>query len=89
MEIHESGSPARQGGLSYMAERIAMHRVVESMLPGGERICFDPYAVRFVNPDTMLFMAKHHAEARVLKRGKKSHLRSDPKFYQNICDLAN
>jgi methyltransferase (TIGR00027 family) len=36
-----------------MAEGIAIHRFVESAKPESERICYDPYAVRFLSPETM------------------------------------
>lgn len=32
-----------------MAESIALHRALESEKPEAERICYDPYAVRFVD----------------------------------------
>jgi methyltransferase (TIGR00027 family) len=40
-----------------MAELIALHRFGESRKPEGERICYDPYAVHFVNPDTLTLAA--------------------------------
>lgn len=40
-----------------MAELIALHRVAESRKPEGERICYDPYAIHFVNPETLAFAA--------------------------------
>lgn len=46
-----------------MAEGIAMHRAAESMLPEDERICYDPYAFRFINPEILKFAAAHPAEA--------------------------
>lgn len=42
-------------GPSKMAEMIALHRVAESALPEGERICYDPYAVHFVDQETLRF----------------------------------
>lgn len=42
---------------SKMAELIALHRVAESRKPEGERICYDPYAVHFANPETLAFAA--------------------------------
>jgi len=40
-----------------MAELIALHRFGESRKPEGERICYDPYAVHFVNPETLAMAA--------------------------------
>lgn len=44
-------------GSSKMAELIALHRVAESRKPEGERICYDPYAVHFVDPEVLAFAA--------------------------------
>jgi methyltransferase (TIGR00027 family) len=52
---------------SKMAELIALHRVVESALPEGERICYDPYAVRFVNPEIFEFARKNPEKAKALR----------------------
>jgi methyltransferase (TIGR00027 family) len=50
-----------------MAEGIALHRVDESRKPEGERIFYDPYAIRFVDPATLAFAAGHPAEAKAMK----------------------
>jgi methyltransferase (TIGR00027 family) len=50
-------------GPSKMAEGMALHRTAESMLPEGDRICYDPYAVHFVNPEILKFAEAHPAEA--------------------------
>jgi methyltransferase (TIGR00027 family) len=44
-------------GPSKMAELIALHRFGESRKPESERICYDPYAVHFVNPETLAMAA--------------------------------
>ena len=46
-------------GSSKMAEMIALHRVAESRKPEGERICYDPYAVHFVDPEVLAFAASN------------------------------
>lgn len=51
-------------GSSKMAELIALHRVAESRKPEGERICYDPYAVHFVNPETLAFAAANPEKTR-------------------------
>ena len=54
-------------GPSKMAESIALQRMAESALPGGERICYDPYAVHFVDPDVLRFAKKDPEKARAMK----------------------
>ena len=54
---------ADRAGPSKMAEAIAMIRTYESSKPEGERICYDPYAVRFINPKILEYAAKHRDEA--------------------------
>lgn len=48
---------------SKMAEEIAFHRVVEMFMPEDERIFGDPYAIRFVNPEMLEYLAKNPVEA--------------------------
>lgn len=49
----------KRKGSSKMAELIALHRVAESRKPESERICYDPYAVYFVDPETLAFAASN------------------------------
>lgn len=49
----------KRKGSSKMAELIALHRVAESRKSEGERICYDPYAVYFVDPETLAFAASN------------------------------
>ena len=52
--IAKSSEGSHGKGLSKMAELIALHRVAESALPKEkDRICYDPYAIRFVDPETI------------------------------------
>lgn len=53
------GMKTERKGSSKMAELIALHRVAESRKPEDERICYDPYAVYFVNPETLAFAASN------------------------------
>lgn len=39
--------------ISATAELVASHRAVESLKPAGERICYDPYAIHFLKPETL------------------------------------
>jgi len=52
---------------SKMAEGIAMQRFRESSKSEDDRICYDPYAIHFINPEIVEFGIKHpeEAEARV------------------------
>jgi methyltransferase (TIGR00027 family) len=53
-------------GSSKMAELIALHRVAESRKPEGERICYDPYAVHFINPETLAFAAANPEKTKAM-----------------------
>ena len=48
-------------GPSKMAEIVALIRAEESEKPADERICYDPYAIRFASPELLEFM-KHDPE---------------------------
>jgi len=58
---------AKRKGPSKMAEMIALHRVAESALPEGVRICYDPYAVRFVGPETLEFARKNPEKTKAMR----------------------
>jgi methyltransferase (TIGR00027 family) len=49
-------------GPSKTAETVAMVRVSESKKPEGERICYDPYAIRFISREVLDF-ANNNPEA--------------------------
>jgi methyltransferase (TIGR00027 family) len=51
-------------GSSTMAEVMAMRRFTETRRPEGERICYDPYAVHFINPAILRAAAEHPDEAK-------------------------
>lgn len=63
-EVIENGSRGR--GPSKTAETIAIVRAVESRRPDGERICYDPYAFRFISRETMEYFSSHTAELRAV-----------------------
>lgn len=54
---------ADRKGPAKMAEGIAMLRAYESSKPEKERICYDPYAIHFINPKILEYVAKHRDEA--------------------------
>lgn len=53
-----------KGPSSKTAEGIALHRLRESVKPESERICYDPYAIYFINPDILEFIRNNPDKAR-------------------------
>jgi methyltransferase (TIGR00027 family) len=49
-------------GPSKMAERIALVRARESQKPEDERVCYDPYAIRFISPEISELAARNPDE---------------------------
>jgi methyltransferase (TIGR00027 family) len=43
-------------GQSRLAEEMALHRVIESLQQECNRICYDPYAIRFLGPDLLKYL---------------------------------
>lgn len=60
------GLPQRESCLSKMAEDIAVQRFAESNLPEAERICYDPYAVHFIDPGLLKWAEEHPAEVKAM-----------------------
>ncbi|MDD2755230.1 MAG: class I SAM-dependent methyltransferase [Methanothrix sp.] len=54
-------------GPSKMAELIALQRFVESALPERERICYDPYAIHFVDMEMLEFARKNPEKAKAMR----------------------
>lgn len=46
----------KKKGSSVTAENVAFVRALESLKPEGERICYDPYAIRFLSHQYVKFM---------------------------------
>jgi methyltransferase (TIGR00027 family) len=42
-----------------MDENVALIRAYESRKPEDERICYDPYAIRFISPETLALMTRY------------------------------
>ncbi|MDY9923867.1 class I SAM-dependent methyltransferase [Methanobacterium sp.] len=61
--MEDQMKPNREGP-SKMAESIAMQRFAESSKDEDERICYDPYAIHFINPEIVEFGIKHPEEAK-------------------------
>ncbi len=57
-----------------MAEGIAMQRFAESSKDENERICYDPYAIHFINPEIVEFGIKHPEEAKARVQAMENHL---------------
>lgn len=49
---------------SKTAEGVALYRLGESIKPEGERICYDPYAIYFINPDILEFVRNNPNKAK-------------------------
>lgn len=49
-------SRGKKKGSSVTAENVAFVRALESLKPEGERICYDPYAVRFLSQQYLMFL---------------------------------
>jgi len=58
--------PRRGTNLSRMAEDIAVQRFADSNLPEDERICYDPYAVHFIDPGLLQWGAAHPTEVKAM-----------------------
>lgn len=52
-----AGPGGQETRRSRLAEEVALHRVVESFLPEDDRVCYDPYAVRFLGSDLKKYLA--------------------------------
>lgn len=46
----------KRKGSSITAENVAFVRALESLKPEGERICYDPYAIRFLSQQYLMFL---------------------------------
>ena len=57
----------KRKGSSKMAELIALHRVAESALPESQRICYDPYAVHFVDPEVLECARKNPEKTKAMR----------------------
>jgi methyltransferase (TIGR00027 family) len=81
---------------SKMAEEVTMHRVGESSKPEDERICYDPLAKYFINPETLEYATKHPEKAfGVMERhvpGLRNSLLARVKYFDDYleeCIKAN
>lgn len=86
---------AERKGPSKMAELIALHRVAESMLPEGVRICYDPYAVHFVDPETLEFARKNPEKTKAMREhlerlfpGLASSIRARVRYFDDFVKTS-
>lgn len=54
-----SNSLMKKRPSSNTAEGVALHRLRELARPESERICYDPYAIYFINPDILEFISNN------------------------------
>jgi methyltransferase (TIGR00027 family) len=85
----------KRKGSSKMAELIALHRVAESALPEGQRICYDPYAVHFVDPEILEFARKNPEKTRAMREhyerlfpGLGSSIRARVRYFDDFIKAA-
>lgn len=78
-------------GPSKTAETIAMVRVDESRKPEDERICYDPYAIRFISQEVLDFAANNPEEFRAfvaqnerLVPGARNSIVARVRFFDDI-----
>lgn len=89
--MSSTASRIEKKGPSKMAEMIALHRVAESMLPEGVRICYDPYAVHFVDPETIEFARKNPEKVKAMREnierlfpGLANSIRARVRYFDDI-----
>lgn len=66
------------------AEGVAVHRFVESQKLEGERICYDPYAVHFINPEMMRALKKRISDPEKAKIETENYERFFPGLSNSI-----
>lgn len=85
----------KRKGSSKMAELIALHRVAESALPEGQRICYDPYAVHFVDPEVLELARKNPEKTKAMKEhyerlfpGLSSSIRARVRYFDDFVKAS-
>lgn len=93
--MDSSETNVKRKGPSKMAEMIALHRVAESALPEGIRICYDPYAVHFVDPETLSFARKNPEKAKAMREhyellfpGLASSIRARVRYFDDFAKAS-
>lgn len=93
--MNSNSTKVERKGPSKMAELIALHRVAESMFPEGVRICYDPYAVHFVDPETLEFARKNPEKTKAMREhlerlfpGLSSSIRARVRYFDDFVKTA-
>ncbi len=93
--ISSNDTNAKRKESSKMAELIALHRVAESALPEGQRICYDPYAVHFVDPEVLEFARKNPEKTKAMREhyerlfpGLGSSIRARVRYFDDFVKIA-
>jgi len=93
--ISSNDTNAKRKESSKMAELIALHRVAESALPEGQRICYDPYAVHFVDPEVLEFARKNPEKTKAMREhyerlfpGLSSSIRARVRYFDDFAKAA-
>ena len=75
---------ANRAGPGKMAESIAMIRAYESSKGEDERICYDPYAIRFINPKIFEYVAKHKGEANAAAENNTGSIVASARYFDDF-----
>lgn len=75
---------ADRKGPAKMAEGIAMLRAYESSKPEDERICYDPYALHFVNPKILKYAAKHRDKANTAAENNSGSIVARVRYFDDF-----
>lgn len=80
-EIKTSGKESPKNGPSATAEVTALYRAIESLRPQSERICYDPYAARFISrPEYLKFLELLSIDA----EKAEAMMEEDENFYPGV-----
>jgi methyltransferase (TIGR00027 family) len=93
--IYSAEKNTKRKGPSKMAELIALHRVAESALPEDQRICYDPYAVHFVDPEILEFARKNPEKTKAMREhyerlfsGLGNSIRARVRYFDDFVKAA-
>jgi methyltransferase (TIGR00027 family) len=74
-----------RSGPSRTAENVAAFRAAESMLPEDQRVCYDPYAIRFTDPDRLDRLTEY-ADRHF--PGLRSYVAARARHFDDVITLA-
>ncbi|VVB71846.1 Uncharacterised protein [uncultured archaeon] len=73
---------------SKTAMEIAMNRGLESMKPEGERICYDPYAAHFINPDILEWEIRNLDKAKAMREERERLVPGSQNYFDDFVNSA-